>query len=78
MVKWLVRIDLMDHCYRPNGDPGDVVPCRVYGLLMEDTKTYYRIMPWVADNNTESDDSDSYIVVKHKGIKLHKIRRETV
>lgn len=73
---WLVRIDFDDHC-QGSGNL-DVIKCTAYGLLYLETKEYYCICNWVCDGALNGDDSEGLAIRKHPGIKLTKIKKQSI
>lgn len=73
---WLVRIDFLDHC-ASNGAETGLVPCTVWGLLVHDTPREVHVLSWLAFNSNNHN-SEVYCLLKHKGMRVTKIRREKV
>lgn len=64
----IVEISFLDHSESPADQIGSL-PIRVYGVLVKETAKEYHVVSWVTDGAVNSDQSDGYAIVKHKGVK---------
>jgi hypothetical protein len=73
----LLRIDFLDHAQlvRRSDDPSyeDAVPCKAVGYLLVDKGTHFVLSAWISGDLTQ-DDCDAIIIVKHKGMKVRKLK----
>lgn len=69
----LVRVTFLDHCMT-QGDKMQPIQCEAVGFLVKEDKTALYIATWVCDNVVESHNSEIFCIIKHKGLKIKKVR----
>jgi len=67
----IVEITFDDHCMYSRG-AGDVVKCRVFGVLFHQTKTTYHVAAWIAGDELD-DNADTYAIRRHPGVKVRRL-----
>lgn len=71
---WLVHVQFFDHVVT-HTEHKTLMRCDAFGLLLEDTETYIRLVTWVTDGKPESDDSEGFIIAKGPGFKLSRLKQ---
>ena len=70
----IVQIEFLDHM---SGD-ADVLSgpakCVAWGLLVEETKTHYRVISWLCDGEADSADSTGFIILKGPFVRVRQLR----
>ncbi len=74
---WLARVDFIDHA-DCSSTFASTIPCTVWGLIVEETETHIHVLKWCADKDENSHNSEVWAIVKHKGIRVDKIRQESL
>lgn len=69
----LVLIRCLDHCF-VTGGATEPLPVKVVGWLVAIEKDHYKLAPWVTEEMLISENSDSYTILKHKGLKINRVR----
>lgn len=68
----IVEVSFFDHCMS-SGVGSDPLPCKVYGVLIQETKDFVKIASWLVadavDENTEV-----FTIIKQKGTKIKILR----
>lgn len=72
---WVVQVEFMDHAKCTGGSEVSPVPCLVWGLLYDETKTHYKLCSWASDKNPESEQSDRYAILKKSNVKIRRLSR---
>lgn len=67
----IVRVYFTDHCQATGGE-AELAKCQVFGVLIKETPEAYYVASWVADGVVDNN-TDSYAILKHKGIKLERL-----
>lgn len=68
-----VVVTFFDHCLVPGGVAAPV-PITLSGWVVEDKADYIVIAGWVADKELSGHNTDTYTLVKHKGMKIKKVK----
>lgn len=68
----IVHVTFLDHA-QVSGD--DMKPAKIdlFGVLVDEDKNCLYIASWVCDNGLDHN-TDAYAVVKHKGIKIKRLK----
>lgn len=69
----LVHIKFLDHS-QCDGDAATPIECEVVGFLYRETRLAYYVATWICAGDINNPDTDVYVIVKHKGIKLQVIK----
>jgi len=71
----LIQIDFIDHMsYTGEGD--EPPECQVWGVLVEETDTFYRVMSW--NTKDDSEHSEGVVVAKTKDLKIYRFGKVNV
>lgn len=68
----IVHIQFLDHA-QVNGDNLQPAKIDLYGVLVKEDRLCYYIASWVCDNELDKN-ADCYAIIKHKGIKIKRLR----
>lgn len=69
----IVHISFRDHAAASGNN---LAACEIdlFGVLVKEDKEHYYVASWVCDKDVASSDTDCYVVVKHKGIKIRRLK----
>lgn len=68
----IVWMEFWDHCSGP-ADSTDVVKCQMVGILRNETKLAYYVVPWVCASNLRDINSEVYCILKSTVLKYKEI-----
>lgn len=69
----IVHIEFLDHA-QCSGD--DLKPAKIdlFGILVHEDKEAYYVASWICDNDRFDSNTDCYCVIKHKGLKIKRLK----
>lgn len=69
----IVHVRFLDHSMT-TGEDIRVIPCEVIGYLVKEDSNSIAIASWVCDGIIDSQDTELFVIVKHKGLKIRKLK----
>lgn len=71
--KQIVVVNFLDHCFT-DGQNMKPIECEVVGYLIKEDKQAYYVASWICDEKINDDNTDIYVIVKHPGIRIKKVK----
>jgi hypothetical protein len=69
----IVKVDFLDHVMSP-GDESGLIQCTAIGYLVKQDKQSITICSWLSGTDLLDHDSEVYVLLKHKGMKITRLR----
>jgi hypothetical protein len=69
----IVHVTFWDHAMN-TGDEIAPVECHAFGVLYKEDDRAYYVSSWIAHNDPNDSNSESYVIIKHPGVKIKRLK----